>query len=262
MRHYKILYEESKELSDGTFVYRIEATQDNIHVSEGTKGGFIADSGNLVGENSWVDGEAIVSSRAIVSGNGFVGDTAEVSGNATVDDHGKVTGDARITGKAHVSDHTEVTGNCIMKENSQIRGNTILKSDVVLGGKALIQEGTWTRTPFHAPFGKNNYYISECRQGFVRVGCVENSIKGWLYNGWKDVLNKNGPNWTVKFLDLYYKLVPMNILEPLMKELFEESQKPGFEIPNIPFMFEAKKKHSAWLKSQGMEDYTEKYTYE
>ena len=255
--NYKILYEESKELSNGITVYRIEATETSKHASKGTKGGWIAEYGNLIGD-AWVDGEAIVYGKATITDEGLISENAVISGEAVVSELAQVSGNAQIYGKAQILLNAQVMGNCIVKEKATITGDAILQSDVEIGGHAWVEGGVWTRTPFHDKYLR--YPFTECKPGYIRINCILKTFEDWLYGFYYQARKNNAMGTTKHFFDAYYKTVPAETLEPLMAKFFADSQKDDFKVSN-KVMKIILAKHKAWLIEQGKEDYTDQYKF-
>ena len=139
------LTNDSKTLSDGTIVYRIECVTAFGNIKAGDKGGFIESKNNLSQEgNAWVSGDAWVYGNARVYGNAWVFGNARVYGNAIVYDKARLHGNAKVYGNARIS-------SC-----------------------------SWGKSPLQIQ--GSVWYFNMCRRNQISIGCETHTIKHWLDN--------------------------------------------------------------------------------
>ncbi len=248
--NYKILYEESKELDDGSFVYRVELIKDIKHGTTGTKGGWIAQGINLV-ENAWVSDEAMIYGKAVVSGDALVSDNAQVAGQARVSMRAKVSGNAIISGRSSIEDDAEITDNCTVGGQANVKGTTILKDDCEIWGKARVLEGTWIESPFQA-WGPNEYFVTECRPGHLHIGCETKTFEKWITDGYTFAKKKKNDNHYNKYA---------GFIEPLIRKYLKYSKDNWSELGLIQkaTYHAVMLKSKAWLKEQGRDDDSDQY---
>jgi hypothetical protein len=111
---YKIRYDLSKTLLNGTIVYRIEYVRDvlnrHITIKAGDLGGWIQSEHNLSQmDDSLIYDNAQVCGEALVCGEARVCDNAQVYGKALVCENAQVYGEARVYGEAEVYGEARVT---------------------------------------------------------------------------------------------------------------------------------------------------------
>jgi hypothetical protein len=162
MKKYKLIKDKDSELKRVIAIISIP----KCGITKGEIGGLIESEKNLSHDgNAWVFGNARVSGDAQVSGNAWVSGNARVSGNAWVYGDALVYGDAQVFGNARVSGDAQVSG------NARVSGNAWNKSPLYIQGSL--------------------YALTNCKYGYVRIGCEEHSIKEWIKDG-KRIAEKHG----------------------------------------------------------------------
>ena len=249
-QHYKVLYDQSKEIENGSLVYRVELTRDCVHGSIGDRGGWVADQ-NSIQDDAWVFGEAMIYEAgqlfdsAVVSGDAKVRGSASIRENSIVSEQAVVYGNAEIRGKA------QVKGTCEVYGHAQVYGDTILKDDCVIWGKARVESGEWIESPFQA-IGMNDHFVTEIKPGYLHIGCETKSFEKWITEGATFAKKKSSQN-------LYKKYA--GYIEPLIRKYLKYSKDNWSELGLIQkatyhvVLLKAK----GWLKEQGREDDSEQY---
>jgi hypothetical protein len=135
-------------------------------INKGDRGGLIEKEENLSHDgDAWVSGDAEVYGNARVFGDAWVSGDAEVYGNAWVYGNARVSGDAWVYGNARVFGDAWVSG------DAEVYGNAWEKSPLYIQGSL--------------------YALTNCKYGYVRIGCEEHSFKEWEKEG-KKIAAKHG----------------------------------------------------------------------
>ena len=153
MRHFK-LTDTTKRMGNIT-LYQIELIVDTTYGKKGDKGGWVESMDNLY-DNAFVSGAAIVYGNVMVYGSAMVHGNAMVSGNARVSDNAMVSGNARVSGNSIVSGNARVSGN------------------------SIVSGGEFTTSPLQIQ--GSNHFINESKNGYLRIGCKELTLKEWEDN--------------------------------------------------------------------------------
>lgn len=139
-RKYCLLKNDSKELSDGTVVYRIRACADILpYIQKGDIGGYVESCLNLSDKGScWIADDAVCYGKAIISGKALVYDDAQVFGNAQVFDHATVSRKASVFGNATVYGNSKVTNNARVHGNATVYGEANICGQANIFGNASV----------------------------------------------------------------------------------------------------------------------------
>ena len=106
-----------------------------------------------------------------------------MSGNAWVSGNAQVYGDARVCGDAWVYGNARVYGDAWVYGNARVYGNA------QVSGNAQVYGNAWDKSPLYIQ--GSLFSLTNCKYGYVKIGCEEHSIKDWEKHG-KEIAKKYG----------------------------------------------------------------------
>ena len=126
----------------------------------------------VVSENAQVYGSAVVSGSAQVCGSAVVSENARVSGSAVV------SGSARVSGSAVVSGSAQVYGSAVVSGSAQVCGSAVVSGSAQVCGSARVSGSTWVK-PVLFLLDSRGYGTTNCKHGWLRIGCQEHTFQDW-----------------------------------------------------------------------------------
>lgn len=147
------LTEETKELADGTTVFRIRATKDQeeLGVTVGDLGGWVSslftDNGQPRLDNAWVADEAVLRDNALLA------DQAIVEHYAVVKDNAQVTGASVISGRVTLAGETTVAAICHIGGDGELRGRSCVHPVVHVNISGTISDADFYDSSDFVSFG-------------------------------------------------------------------------------------------------------------
>jgi hypothetical protein len=134
--------------------------------------------------------DARVSQRALLDQHSTAQDQARIFGGQII--NSTIAGETVIAGDVQIINSTlqcsSVSDNAII-EGVILVGDIIVEGACVLSGPwslssgygVWLHRGCWTEPPRVHKFAR--YAVSECKDGYVHIGCRCSPIRDWLRNG-------------------------------------------------------------------------------